>query len=278
MKIDEEPAMWSPKKMWKNRAAGQEPDSSNPNSRGLAYFGYDKIPETDKSRRVLAHFDSVAARYDLMNTILSFGIHYLWKRTAIQLLAPKPGERLLDVCGGTGDLSVAALRALESNGRVVLCDFNRAMIQTGRRKQSQAALRKKVFYVQGDAEQLSFPDHSFDAVMVGFGIRNLTHMEKSFKEIYRVLVPGGRMMCLEFSKPTNALFRWLYDIYSLHIMPLLGEIIVGNRRAYTHLPESIRTFPLPDRLTEILVAIGFRQVRYHKLTNGIAVVHMGSKN
>ena len=270
--------MWSSKKKWKNRAADQGQDQSGPNSRDLAYFGYEKIPERDKSQKVLAHFNSVAGRYDLMNTILSFGIHYLWKRTAIKRLAPKPGERILDVCGGTGDLSVSALKAVESNGRVFLYDFNRAMIQTGREKSSQADLRKKIFYVQGDAEQLSFPDHSFDRVMVGFGIRNLTHMEKGFKEIYRVLNPGGRMMCLEFSKPTNPLFRWLYDVYSLKVMPFLGELIVGNRRAYTHLPESIRTFPLPDRLAEIMQSIGFHQVNYYKLTNGIAYVHLARKN
>lgn len=269
--------MWSGKKIWKSRTADPRQEDSGPNKSGLACFGYEKIPETDKSPRVRAHFDSVARRYDLMNTILSFGIHYLWKRAAIKHLAPRPGERILDVCGGTGDLSVSALKAAESNGRVFLYDFNRAMIQTGRDKRSHKALRKKIICIQGDAEALSFPDHTFDAVMIGFGIRNLTHMERGFKEIYRVLNAGGRMMCLEFSKPTHPVFRWLYDIYSLKFMPFLGEVIVGNRQAYTHLPESIRTFPLPDRLAQMIREVGFREVRYLRLTNGIACIHLARK-
>jgi len=269
--------MWSNKKIWKNRTADPGQDDRSPAKRSQAYFGYEKIPETDKSRKVLAHFDSVARRYDLMNTILSFGIHYLWKRVAIKHLAPEPGERILDVCGGTGDLSVAALKAVAASGRVFLYDFNRAMIQTGRDKRPHKDLRKKIICIQGDAEALSFPDHTFDAVMIGFGIRNLTHMESGFKEIYRVLNTGGRMMCLEFSKPTNPVFRWLYDIYSLKVMPFLGEVIVGNRKAYTHLPESIRTFPLPGRLAEMIREVGFREVRYFNLTNGIACVHLARK-
>ncbi len=270
--------MLSGKKIWKNQNIGNGDADSGLNEHHLACFGYEKISSDEKSQKVSAHFDSVAGCYDFMNTLLSFGIHYLWKRTAVGLLGLKPGERVLDVCGGTGDLSILAAREVGPGRQVVLYDFNRAMIQAGRTKRNQAVSRKRICYVQGDAQQISFPDRSFDAAMIGFGIRNVTDLEKGFKEIYRVLNPGGRMMCLEFSKPTAPLFRWLYDIYSLHIMPLLGQIIVGNRRAYTHLPESIRTFPLPDRLTEILERIGFRQVRYYKLTNGIAVVHLGSKN
>ena len=269
--------MWSHKKIWKNRAADQGPDQSGPNSRDLAYFGYEKIPERDKSQKVLAHFDSVAGRYDLMNTILSFGIHYLWKRDAIRQLNLKPGKTVLDVCGGTGDLSILAERTVGSSGQVVLYDINRAMIQAGRAKTTNLASRNRIQYVQGNAESISFPDNTFDAAMVGYGIRNVTRMQNGFQEMHRVLKPGGRLMCLEFSKPTAPFFRWLYDIYSLHFMPLLGEIIVGNRGAYTHLPESIRTFPLPVRLSEILEEIGFKQVSYHKQTNGISVVHLGNK-
>jgi demethylmenaquinone methyltransferase/2-methoxy-6-polyprenyl-1,4-benzoquinol methylase len=264
------------KTVWKNQGAPQPGDRRESEST-QAFFGYQKIPEQEKTVRVARHFDSVARRYDLMNTLLSFGIHYLWKRTAIRLMALMPGERVLDVCGGTGDLSILAERAVGPTGQVVLYDINRAMIAAGRAKQTNRQSRRRIQYVQGNAETLSLPDHCFDAAMVGFGIRNVSRMERGFAEMHRVLKPGGRLMCLEFSMPTAPFFRWLYDLYSLQIMPLLGEIFVANRQAYTHLPESIRTFPLPDRLSRILADIGFEQVRYHKLTNGIAVVHSGRK-
>jgi len=152
------------------------------------------------------------------------------------------------------------------------------MIDSGRFKKSNAHIRKRIAYVQGNAERIAFADASFDAVMVGFGIRNVTHMEQGFREMYRVLKPGGKMMCLEFSKPANTVFRWLYDFYSFYIMPFLGQIIAGSRQAYTHLPESIRMFPLPDELADILRTIGYQDVIYRRLTNGIAVIHLAYKN
>jgi demethylmenaquinone methyltransferase/2-methoxy-6-polyprenyl-1,4-benzoquinol methylase len=151
------------------------------------------------------------------------------------------------------------------------------MIQRGRSKGSASSLRRAIDYVLGDAERMAFADTSFDAAMVGFGIRNLTHMERGFEEMYRVLKPGGKMMCLEFSRPTAPFFRWLYDVYSFTAMPLLGQILTGSRQAYTYLPESIRMFPGPDRLTEILEGVGFVDVVQRKLTNGIAMIHLGVK-
>ncbi len=262
---------YSDKTVWKNQ------DGPSPSDAPQTFFGYQKIPIQEKTGRVTRHFDSVAKRYDMMNTLLSFGIHYLWKRSAVRLLALRPQERVLDVCGGTGDLSILAARAVGPLGRVVLYDINRAMIQAGQTKQTNRSARKRIQCIQGNAENISLASDYFHAAMVGFGIRNVTRMERGFAEMYRVLQPGGRLMCLEFSKPTAPVFRWLYDFYSLQIMPLIGEMIAGNRRAYTHLPESIRTFPLPDRLAEILVEVGFSQVRYYKLTNGIAVVHLATK-
>lgn len=247
------------------------------NGSATAYFGYQRIPAQEKSDRVLQHFNSVARYYDFMNTLLSFGIHHLWKRTAIKMLQLAPGDAVLDVCGGTGDLAILAAKKIGDAGQVVVYDINRAMIQAGLHKVIHTPIEKRIRYVQGDAEEISFPDQHFENAMVGFGIRNVTHVGKGFREMYRILKPGGKLMCLEFSKPTAPLFRWLYDVYSFHIMPVIGQIIAGNRKAYTHLPESIRMFPMPDELSQLLKKIGFCQVSYRKLTNGIAVIHLAIK-
>jgi len=265
------PRKWLDKNNPQNRTA----DSEHPQK--TAFFGYQKVPEDKKAQRVLQHFNTVARKYDLMNTLLSFGIHHLWKRIAVKTMTLKPGDRVLDVCGGTGDLAILAAETVGESGRVIIYDINRAMIDAGLHKVNNSASKKRIGFIQGNAEQLPFPDGYFDAAMVGFGIRNVTRMEQGFKEMCRILKPGGKMMCLEFSRPTAPLFRWLYDIYSFHVMPLLGELIVGSRKAYTHLPESIRTFALPDELTAILKRVGFSQVTEHKLTNGIAMIHLAVK-
>jgi demethylmenaquinone methyltransferase/2-methoxy-6-polyprenyl-1,4-benzoquinol methylase len=188
-----------------------------------------------------------------------------------------PGDHILDVCGGTGDLAILAARNIGDSGQVVIYDINHAMIRAGLHKVINTSIEKRVRYVQGNAEEISFRNRHFDSAMVGFGIRNVTHMQKGFSEMYRVLKPGGKMMCLEFSKPTAPVFRWMYDFYSFYMMPLIGEIIAGSRKAYTHLPESIRMFPMPDELSDLLLKIGFSQVTYRKLTNGIAVIHLAVK-
>ncbi len=263
------------------RLAGQQiekRDSVPESPEKMAHFGYRNVPVDEKVKWVLRHFNTVAGKYDLMNTLLSFGIHHLWKRAAVKMLGIKKGDWIIDVCGGTGDLSILAARAAGSSGRVILYDINWAMMEKGRSKVAGSSSGKKIEYVQGDAERISFPTQRFEAAMVGFGIRNLTHMEKGFREMYRILKPGGRLLCLEFSQPTAPLFRRLYDLYSLYIMPRLGEFIVGSKQAYTYLPESIRMFPLPDELTAILEGVGFSHVTHRRLTNGIAVVHLGIKD
>ena len=242
------------------------------------HFGFRTVPAREKVNWVRNHFDTVAQKYDVMNTLLSFGIHYVWKRSAVKLLGLRAGDSVIDVCGGTGDLSILANKRVKPFGSVVLYDINRTMIETGRDKSTHTKARKEIIYVQGDAERISLRSGCFDAAMVGFGVRNLTHMEEGFREMYRVLKPGGRFVCLEFSQPTARLFRWLYDVYSFSIMPLLGLLIAGSREAYTYLPESIRMFPSPGELTVLLEEIGFRRVMYRPLTNGIAVVHRGMKN
>jgi len=221
-----------------------------------AFFGFKKHRAAEKATSVLSHFNRVAPKYDIMNSVLSFGIHHAWKRTAIRMLELKPGDQLLDVCGGTGDLAVlSAARTKHGGGHIFIYDINRAMMTTGRDR----------------------PENQFDAAIVGFGIRNLTHLEKGFQEMFRVLKPGGKVMCLEFSKPTNPLFRWLYDFYSFNIMPFAGSILAGSRQSYACLSQTIRMFASPDELKEILEGIGFEAVSYKRLTNGIAVIHMGRK-
>ena len=241
------------------------------------YFGYRRVSAAEKGRLVKDHFDTVAGRYDLMNTLLSFGLHHLWKRTAVKMLALRPTERVLDVCGGTADLALLAARAVGPRGRVVVLDLNRAMLAAGRPKVAGAGLTGNIFFVQGDAENLACPDAAFDAAMVGFGIRNLIHPEAGFREMHRVLKPGGRLMCLEFSQPVNSWFRRLYDFYSFQVMPLAGRLAVGSRQAYTYLPESIRMFARPEDLSALLTELGFTRVRYRRLSNGIAGVHVGVK-
>ena len=242
-----------------------------------AYFGYQRILADKKTDQVMQHFNSVARHYDFMNTLLSFGIHHLWKRTAVKMMELAPGDTVVDVCGGTGDLAILAARVIGPSGQVTIFDINRAMIKAGFDKVGNTDIEKRIQYVQGNAEDISFPEATFDKAMVGFGIRNVTHMQKGFEEMYRVLKPGGKMMCLEFSKPTAPVFRWLYDFYSFQMMPFIGQIVAGNRKAYMHLPESIRMFPLPDELSDLLKKIGFAHVSYRKLTNGIAVIHLAIK-
>jgi demethylmenaquinone methyltransferase / 2-methoxy-6-polyprenyl-1,4-benzoquinol methylase len=242
------------------------------------HFGFRTVPEAEKEKLVYRHFENVASYYDRLNTVLSFGMHYVWKRSAVEMLGLRTGERVLDVCGGTADLAILAARSAGASGNVVLYDINRAMMEAGRPKAAKSPFGWAIQYVQGNAEQISFPTGSFDAAMVGFGIRNLTHFEQGFREMHRVLKPGGRFLCLEFSQPPAPWFRALYDFYSFRVMPLVGQLLVGNRQGYTYLPESIRLFPGPEELSGLFRSIGFGAVQYRSFTQGIAVAHIGVKN
>jgi len=244
---------------------------------GRARFGIRAYQESDKYKAVMRHFNRVAPKYDFMNSLLSMGVQHVWKRAAIRMLGILPGDKVLDVCGGTGDLSILAARRTGAQGQVVIYDINRAMIEAGRHKIDPFSDLAHIAYVQGNAEQITFPDDTFDAAMVGFGIRNVTHLKRGFGEMHRVLKPGGKMLCLEFSRPANVLFRALYDFYSFNIMPLLGALIAGSAESYACLPETIRMFPLPDELAAIFEDMGFTRVRYRVMTNGIAVAHVGVK-
>jgi len=242
-----------------------------------AFFGYRKIPVREKAGYVLRHFNAIAGRYDFMNTVLSFGIHHAWKRLSVASMELKTGDRVIDVCGGTADLAILAAGVAGPGGHVVLYDINRTMIEQGIPKVRKASLDRSISYIQGDAECISFRQNSFDAAMIGFGIRNVTRMERGLAEMHRVLKPGGKLMCLEFSSPTSAWFRCLYDFYSFQLMPLAGRVLAGNPGAYQHLSESIRTFPSPDRFSDLLKEAGFSEVSYRRLTNGIAVIYRGLK-
>jgi demethylmenaquinone methyltransferase/2-methoxy-6-polyprenyl-1,4-benzoquinol methylase len=224
---------------------------------------------------VQRHFSAIARRYDLANDVLSFGQQRRWKRAAVRLLAPRPGDLVLDVCGGTADLALLALRA--GAGRAVVYDFNPEMLAVGRGKAAPLGWSSRLFWVQGDAEEISLKTASVDAALVGFGIRNLTRWERGLQEMHRVLRPGGRLVCLEFSQPPARWFRLLYDLYSFTAIPLVGKILAGSREAYVYLTASIRAFPSPPELARALEKIGFTQVTWQPLTRGIAVIHRGIK-
>jgi demethylmenaquinone methyltransferase/2-methoxy-6-polyprenyl-1,4-benzoquinol methylase len=240
-------------------------------------FGYRQITSAEKKRLVQDHFSSIARTYDLADTLLSFGLDSLWRRKAVRLLGLKSGDRVLDACGGTAGLARLASRRIGPGGRVTVYDFNRPMMEAGRRKIRNDERTGLVSFVQGDAEGISFPDGTFDAVTIGFGIRNLSHPEKGLGEFLRVLKPGGKLMVLEFSLPVNRLLRGLYHLYSFHWMPFAGGLICGTGASFRYLAESIRVFPKPDEMAEQMRSLGFRDVRFHRLSNGIAVVHLGTK-
>ena len=226
----------------------------------------------DKSQTVRGYFNAIAGRYDLLNTLLSFGLHHLWKRRTIKEACIAPGASVLDLCGGTADLALLAARAGAQS--VTVCDFSAEMMLVGKKK---AAAVPVIAFVCGDAQHIACADSSFDVVLIGFGLRNIADRELGLREMLRVLKPGGRLVCLEFSTPVWPWFRMLYDFYSRYIIPTAGLLISGSREAYEYLPDSIKKFPLPDGLAAIMQTVGFKKVKYIRLTNGIAAIHTGKK-
>ena len=238
------------------------------------HFGSEVIPEDEKAGRVHGVFSSVAARYDLMNDLMSGGVHRLWKDAMIDWLAPRPGTRLIDVAGGTGDIAMRFLRRVRGEGEVVVCDMTEGMLRAGRRR-AEAAGVDGIEWVGGDAMNLPFPDRSFDAYTIAFGIRNVTRVEDALAEAYRVLRPGGRFLCLEFSRVTAPMLRRVYDAYSFNVIPPMGQAVTGDRDSYRYLVESIRRFPDQERFAGMIRAAGFGQVRHRNLSMGIAALHSG---
>ncbi|CUH34065.1 Ubiquinone/menaquinone biosynthesis methyltransferase ubiE [Jannaschia seosinensis] len=240
------------------------------------HFGYETVPEEEKAGRVHGVFSSVASKYDVMNDAMSLGIHRLWKDAMLDWLAPRAGQRLLDVAGGTGDVAFRFLeRAPDAHATVL--DMTEPMLVAGRRRAEAQNLVDRLDWVVGDAMALPFEDNSFDAYTISFGIRNVTRIPDALREAHRVLRPGGRLMVLEFSQIPNPLMQRVYDLYSFNIIPRMGQAIAGDRDSYQYLVESIRNFPDQDRFAGMIVDAGFGNVRYRNLSFGIAALHSGWK-
>lgn len=248
-----------------------------PTEEPVTHFGYKSVPESQKAEKVAEVFHSVAAKYDLMNDLMSGGIHRLWKRFTIELSGARPGNRILDIAGGTGDLTRQFSRLVGPTGEVVLADINASMLKVGRDRLLDKGAAGNIRFVQADAEKLPFPDNHFDVVTIAFGLRNVTHKEDAIASMLRVLKPGGRLLVLEFSKPTNPLFAKAYDAYSFSLLPLMGKLITNDSESYRYLAESIRMHPDQDTLKAMMVTAGFDRVTYHNMTGGVVALHRGIK-
>ena len=242
-----------------------------------ASFGYRDVPASEKAGLVARVFDSVAPRYDLMNDLMSAGVHRLWKNALVDVLAPRKGEKFLDVAGGTGDIAFRIAERIGDGADVTICDINPAMLEVGRDRAVDRGLLRGLTWTTGDAEALPFPDRSFDAYTIAFGIRNTTHLDKALSEAYRVLKPGGRFLCLEFSRVAAPGLDDLYDLYSFAVLPRLGELVAGDGPAYRYLAESIRRFPPQAAFAKKIEKAGFTQVKHRNLSGGIAAMHSGWK-
>ncbi|XP_019394763.1 PREDICTED: 2-methoxy-6-polyprenyl-1,4-benzoquinol methylase, mitochondrial [Crocodylus porosus] len=280
-------------------------------AQGETHLGFQTVPEAEKEQRVYQVFESVAKKYDIMNDSMSFGIHRLWKDILLHQMNPYPGTQLLDVAGGTGDIAFRFINYVRSQreyrlrqklkshqnlswqeisksyqeealkplggSQVVICDINKEMVKVGKQKAQLLGYTEGLSWVVGNAEELPFDDDKFDIYTIAFGIRNVTHIDQALQEAYRVLQPGGRFLCLEFSQVNNPLISRLYDLYSFQVIPVLGEIIAGDWKSYQYLVESIRQFPAQEEFKAMIEDAGFLKVEYRNLTAGIVAIHSGFK-
>lgn len=240
-------------------------------------FGYQQVAKADKQKLVANVFQSVAQKYDLMNDLMSFGIHRLWKRYTIDCSGVRAGMRVLDIAGGTGDLTEQFARRVGASGEVVLADINDAMLAVGRDKLRNRGIVGNVRYVQANAEELPFAEDSFDIITIAFGLRNVTDKQKALESMFRVLKPGGRLLVLEFSKPQPPLLSQAYDFYSFNVLPKMGQLVAGDADSYQYLAESIRMHPDQETLKSMMEQAGYAEVSYHNLTSGIVAMHRGYK-
>lgn len=241
------------------------------------HFGFEQVDWSDKQRRVGAVFDSVADKYDIMNDVMSLGIHRLWKRFAIELSGVRKGQRVLDLAGGTGDLAARLTRLTGPEGEVVLADINGAMLAHGRARLMDQGIAGNVRFVQANAECLPFPDQYFDCITIAFGLRNVTDKDAALRSMFRVLKPGGRLLVLEFSKPSVPGLAPIYDLYSFKLLPLMGKLIANDAESYKYLAESIRMHPDQESLRDMMQQAGFEDCGYHNLSGGIVALHRGFK-
>ena len=245
-------------------------------SEKTTHFGFQTVPESEKAGRVQGIFGSVASKYDVMNDAMSLGIHRVWKDAMMDWLAPRPSQRLLDVAGGTGDVSFRFL-ARAGDAEAVVCDLTEPMLVEGQKRAEAEQMANQLSWVVGDAMALPFPDNSFDVYTISFGIRNVTRPQDALAEAFRILRPGGRLMVLEFSQIPNDLMQKAYDLYSFNIIPRLGEAIAGDRDSYQYLVESIRRFPDQGTFLQMIKDAGFENASYRNLSLGIAALHSGWK-
>lgn len=243
------------------------------------HFGFQEVPEEEKAEKVHQVFANVAKSYDTMNDAMSFGLHRFWKDEFVKVLNPIGNISLLDVAGGTGDIAFKFLnyKGQDQHRRVTVCDVNEEMIEVGKARADELKLSDRISWVCGDAENLPFPDGTFSAYTIAFGIRNCTHIEQVLEEAYRVLKPGGRFLCLEFSRVDNNALRKIYDTYSFQVIPVLGEVIAGDWESYQYLVESIRKFPDQKTFANAITLAGFKSVTYKNLTFGTVAIHSGFK-
>jgi demethylmenaquinone methyltransferase/2-methoxy-6-polyprenyl-1,4-benzoquinol methylase len=240
-------------------------------------FGFKKVPVGEKKQRVAGVFHSVARKYDLMNDLMSFGIHRLWKRYAVALAGVRRGQRVLDLAGGTGDLAGKFARLVGPSGEVVLADINESMLAVGRDRLADAGLVSGIRFVLADAENLPFPDDHFDCITIAFGLRNVTDKSAALASMLRVVKPGGRVLVLEFSRPLSPSLSRIYDLYSFNVLPVMGQLVANDADSYRYLAESIRMHPDQQTLKQMMLDVGFDRVDVHNLTGGIVAIHRGWK-
>lgn len=246
-------------------------------SADTTHFGYQTVEKSQKAAKVAEVFHSVAAKYDVMNDLMSFGVHRIWKRYTIERAAARPGQTILDIAGGTGDLTAKFSKIVGPTGKVVLADINESMLKVGRNKLVDSGIVGNVEYVQANAECLPFPDNYFDRITIAFGLRNVTEKEKALESMYRILKPGGKLLVLEFSKPALPALSKVYDVYSFSLLPAMGKVVANDSESYKYLAESIRMHPAQETLKQMMSDAGFDEVEYTNLTGGIVALHIGKK-
>ena len=246
-------------------------------SKKQTHFGYQTVDENVKESLVAGVFDSVASKYDIMNDVMSFGIHRIWKKIAMQHTGLKPGDRALDVAGGTGDLTMQMSRQVGPNGKIIISDINPAMLEEGRKRLLDKGYAGNIDFVVANAEELPFEDNSFDCITIAFGLRNVTHQDAALRSMCRVLKPGGRLLVLEFSKPVMPGLDKVYDFYSFNVLPKMGKLIANDEESYRYLAESIRMHPDQETLKQLMADAGFERCTYHNMTGGIVALHKGFK-